>query len=192
MGKITYDCLEEYEYILRTQSTQIITWPQDTPSIAVQSLSHVWPYGLQNARFLCSLLFSGVCSNSCPSSQWCHPTILFSASPFSFCLQSFPAAVSFPVGWFFASEGQSIGASASASVLPMNMQGWIPLRLTGLISLQSKGLSDPAPQFESINFLALSLLYGTTLTSTHNYWKVHSFDHTHLCWQSDVSAFNML
>ena len=81
------------------------------------------------------------CSNSCPSSQWCHPTISSSVSLFSFCPRSFPASGSFPMNQFFASGGQSIGASASASVFPMNIQDWFPLRLTGLISLQSKGLS---------------------------------------------------
>ena len=86
----------------------------------------------------------GACSNSCPSSQWCHPTISSSVVPFSSCLQSFPASGSFPVSqkaWFFASGGQTIGASASASVLPMIIQDWFPLGLTDLISLQSKGLS---------------------------------------------------
>ena len=83
----------------------------------------------------------GACSNSCPSSQWCHPTISFSVIPFSSGLQSFLASGSLPVSQFFASGGQSIGASASASVLPMNIQDWFPLGLTGLISLQYKGLS---------------------------------------------------
>ena len=82
----------------------------------------------------------GVYSNSCPLSQWCHPTISSSAIPFS-CLQCFPASGSFPMSQFFSSGGQSIGASASASVLPMNIQDWFPLGLTGWISLQSKGLS---------------------------------------------------
>ena len=82
-----------------------------------------------------------VCSNSSPLSQWHHPTISSSFIPFSFCLQSFPASGSFPMSQFFASGGQSIGASASASVLPMDIQGWFPFGLAGLISLQSKGLS---------------------------------------------------
>ena len=84
-----------------------------------------------------------ICSNSCPMSQWCHPTILSSVIPFSSCLQSFPATGSFLINQLFASGGQSIGASAStsASVLPMNIQDWFPLGLTGLISLQSKALS---------------------------------------------------
>ena len=78
---------------------------------------------------------------SCPSSQWCHPTTSSSVGPFSSCLQSFPASGSLPMSQFFTSAGQSVGASASASVLPMNIQDWLPLGLTALISLQSKGLS---------------------------------------------------
>ena len=81
------------------------------------------------------------CSNSCPLSQWCHPSILSSIGPFFSCFQSFPASGSFQIGQSFASSGQSIGASGSASVLPMNIQSWFPLGLTGLISLLSKALS---------------------------------------------------
>ena len=98
------------------------------------------PHGLQYARFPCPYLSPRVCLNSCPLSWWCHPTILSSVIPFS-CLPAFPASGSLPMSQLFASSGQSIGASASASVLPKNIQGWFPLRLTGLISLQSKGLS---------------------------------------------------
>ena len=105
-------------------------------------------------------------------------TILYSVAPFSSCPQSFPASRSFPVCWLFASGGQSIGASVSALVLLMNIQGWYPLGLTGLSSLQSKGLLRVffSPTVESINSLALSLLYGPTLKSIHDYWKNHSFD----------------
>ena len=98
-------------------------------------------HGLLHARSPCPTPTPGVCSNSCPSSQWCHPTISSSVIPFSSCLQSFPASGSFPVSQFFASGGQSIGVSAPASVLPMNLQDWFPLGLTGWISLLSKGLS---------------------------------------------------
>ena len=151
------------------------------------------PHGLQLIRLPCPSLFPGVCSNVCPLSRWC-PTISSSDVPFSSCPQSFSASGSFPVSWLFTSGGQSIGASASASVLPMNIQGWFPLGLIGLIPLLSKGLSEsfPAPQFKSINSLAFSLLYGPTLTSIHDYWKNHRFDCTDLCRQSEVSAFNML
>ena len=116
-------------------------------------------------------------SNSCPSSRWCHQTIASSATPFSSCLQPFPVAGSFQMSQFFSSGGQSIGASASASVLPMNIQDWFPLEVTGLISLQSRGLSRVFnTQFKNISSLALSLLYGPTLTSIHDYWRNHSFD----------------
>ena len=101
----------------------------------------LWPHGLQHTRLPCPSPTLGACSNSCPLSRWCHPTISSSVIPFSSCLQSFPASESFPVSQFFASGGQSIGVSASASVLPMNIQDWFPLGWTGWISLQSKGLS---------------------------------------------------
>ena len=99
-----------------------------------------WTHGLQHARLPCPSPSPGAHSNSCPLSQWCHPTILSSIVPFT-CLQSFPASRSFPVSQLFTSSGQRIGASASASVLPMNIQDWFPLGLIGLNSLQSKGLS---------------------------------------------------
>ena len=101
----------------------------------------LWPHGLQHTRLPCPSLSPGVCSNSYSLSQWCYLTISSFAAPFSICLQSFPASWSFPVSWLLASGGQSIGVSASASVLPMNIQGWFPLGLTGLIFLKSKGLS---------------------------------------------------
>ena len=99
------------------------------------------PHGLQHARLPCPLPFPGACSDLCPLSQWCHPTILSSHAPFSSCPLSFLASGSFPMSQFFPSSGQSIGASLSASVLPMSIQGRFPLGLTGLISLLSKGLS---------------------------------------------------
>ena len=110
----------------------------------VQSLSRVplfvTPWTART-RLFCPSPSPGVCSNSCPLIRWCCPTISSSVVPFSSCLPSFPASGSFPVSWLFASGGQSIGASASASVLLMNIQDWFPLGLTGLISLQSKELS---------------------------------------------------
>ena len=99
------------------------------------------PRGLQHTKLPCPSPTPRACSNSCPSSQWCHPTISSSFVPLPSCLQSFPASGSFPMSQFFASGGQTIGASTSASVLPMNIQDWFPLGLTGLISLQSKELS---------------------------------------------------
>ena len=101
----------------------------------------LWPQGLQHARLPCPSLSPRTCSNSCPFSQWCHPTIPSSVIPFSSCPQSFPTSRSSPVRQLFASGGQSVGASASATILQMNIQSWFPLGLTGLISLLLKGLS---------------------------------------------------
>ena len=113
-------------------------WVQLSCSVISDSL---WPHGLQHARPPCPSPTLGVYSNSCPLSQWCHPTISSSVVPFSSCLQSFPASVSFPMSQFFESGGQSIGVSDSASVLPKNNQDWFSLGWTGLISWQSKRLS---------------------------------------------------
>ena len=107
--------------------------------IVTRSCLTLWPHGLQHARLPCPSPTLGACSNSCPSSEWCHPTISSSVVPFSSCSQSFPASGSFPVSQFFTPGGQSIGVSASASVFPMNIQDCFPLGLTGLISLHSKG-----------------------------------------------------
>ena len=106
------------------------------------------------------------------------PTISCFIIPFSSCLQSFTASGSFLVSQFFKLGSQNIGGSDSASVLPVNIQDWFPLRLTNWISLQSKGLSksSPTPQFKSINSSALSFLYSPPITSIHDYWKNHSFD----------------
>ena len=101
----------------------------------------LWPHGLQQMRLPYSSPITEACSNSCLSSWWYHPTISSSAVPLSSCLQSFPASESFPVSQFFASGGQCIGVSDSASVFQMNIQDWFPLGWTGWISLQSKGLS---------------------------------------------------
>ena len=127
---------------------------------------HLQPHGLQHTRILWPSSSPRTHSNSSLSSQWCHPTILSSVIPFPFCLQSFPASGAFPMSQLFASEGQGVGASASASVLPVNIQDGFPLGLTGLISLQSKGLSRI---FSSITDTLLyikqitnkDLLYGT-------------------------------
>ena len=109
-------------------------------SRSVMSYS-LWPDGLQHARLSCPSPTPTVYSNSCSLSQWCHPVISSSVVPFSSCPQSFPASGSFQMSHLFASGGQSIGVSASESVLPMNTQDWSPLGWTGWISLQSKGLS---------------------------------------------------
>ena len=148
----------------------------DQISCSVMSDS-LQPHGLQHTRPPCPSPTPRVYSNSCPLSWWCHPTTSSSAMPFSSYLQSFPASESFQMSQFFASGGQSIGVSASASVLPMNIQDWFPLRWTGWISLQGDfRASSPTPQFKSISSLVLSSLYSPTLTSIHDYWKNHSFD----------------
>ena len=110
-------------------------------SVSQSYLTLCHPMDCSTPGFPCPSSTLGACSNSCPLSQWCHPTISSSVIPFSSHLPSFPASGSFPMSQFFTSGGQSIRASASASVLPMNMQGWFPLGWTGWISLQSKGLS---------------------------------------------------
>ena len=111
--------------------------------------------------------------------------------PFSFCLQSFLASGSFPLSQLFALRGQKTGASASVSVLPMNIQGWFPMGLTGLTTFSPRDSQEscPALQLGSTSFLVLSLLYGPALTSIHDYWKNYSFDYIDLCQQSNVSAF---
>ena len=101
----------------------------------------LWLHGLQHTRPPCPSPSPGACSNSCPLSWWCQPTISSSVVPFSSCLQSFPASGSFLMSQLFASGGQNIAASASASILPMNIQDWFPLGCTGWITSQSKGLS---------------------------------------------------
>ena len=112
--------------------------------LVVHWLSWVWlfgPQGLQHSTLPCPSLSPRVCSDSCPFGQWCFLTIYLSASPFCSWPQSFPASGSFPMSWLFTSGGQTIGASASASVLPVNIPGWYPLGVSGLVSLLSKGLS---------------------------------------------------
>ena len=120
----------------------------------------LWAHGLQHARPPCSSPTPRVYSNSCPSSQWCHSTISPSVIPFSSHLQSFPASESFAVSQFFVSGGQSIGVSASTSVLPMSIQDWFPLG--GLVgspcSWRDSQESSPTPLFKNINSLALSFL----------------------------------
>ena len=125
---------------------QMNVWRTQTFSLSVQFSRSVVsdslrPHGLQHARPPCPSPTPRVYSNSCPLSQWCHPTISSSVVLFSSCLQSFPVSGSFQVSQFCVSGGQNIGVSASISVLPMNTQDWIPLGWTGWISLESEGLS---------------------------------------------------
>ena len=139
-----------------------------TLNTVVQSCLTLWPHGPP-----CPSPAPGVFSNSCPLSRWCH--LVISVGPFS-RLQSFPASRSFPVSQFFTSGGQSIGVTASVSVLPMNIQDWFPLGWTCWISLLGTQESSPTPQFKSINSLVLSFLYSPTRTSIHDYWKNHNLD----------------
>ena len=120
-------------------------------------------HGLEHARLPCPTVTPRTCSNSWSLSWWCHPTISSSAVPFSSCLQSFPASGSFPVSQFFTSGGQSIGASALASVFPMKIQDWFPLRWTGWLSLQSKGLSK-----------------AFTNTTVQKHWKLSLWSNSHI------------
>ena len=129
------------------------------------------PHESQHVRLPCPSPIPRVYSNSCPLSQWCHPIISSSVVPFSSHLQSFPASGSFQVSHLFASGGQNIGVSASASVLPMNIQDWSPLGWTGWISLHARDSqeSSPKPQPKSIKSSVLSFLYSPTLTSIHDH-----------------------
>ena len=131
-------CVASQDFVLGWCCFPLLSSIQFSCSVVSNSL---WPHGLQHARLPCPSPIPGACSNSCPLSWWCHPTISSSLIPFSSCLQSFLASGSFPRSQFFASGGQRSGVSASASVLPMNIQDWFPLGWTGWISLQSKGLS---------------------------------------------------
>ena len=151
-------------------SVMLFVSVQFSPIILSDSLR---PHGLQHTRPPCPSPTPGVYLNSCPLSQWCHLTISSSVILFSSHLQSFPASGSLQMSQFFSSGGQSIGVSASASVLPMNTQDWSPLGWTCWISLQSKGLSRV---FKSINSSVLSLLHSPTLTSIHDHWKNRSLD----------------
>ena len=142
----------------------------------------LWLYGLQHAGIPCPSP-SQTCSNSSwslmdPSSQWCHPTISSSVVSFSSCLQSFPASGSFPMSQFFASGGQIIGVSALTSVLPMNIQDWFPLGLTGWISLESKGLSGvfSSTTVQKCQFFGVQPSLWSNSHTTHDYWKNHSLD----------------
>ena len=146
-------------------------------SLSVMSDS-LQPQGLQHTRPPCSSPTPGVYSNSCPLSQWCHSIISSSVIPFSYSLRSFPASGSFLMSQLFTSGGQCIGVSASASVLPINIQGdflqdWLAWSPCSPRDFQEP---SPTPQLKSINSLVLSFLYNPALTYIHDNWKNHSFD----------------
>ena len=159
-----------YKYI-----SEPLRWMWSSFIIVFSALGSWFP---QFSLVPCPSPTPGAYSNSCPLSQWCHPTTSSSVVPFSSRLQSSPASGSFPMSQFFTSGGQSIGASASASVLSVNIQVQFPLNsLAGSpCSPRDSQESSPTPQFKSINPLVLSFLYSPTLTSIHECWKNHSFD----------------
>ena len=171
-------------YLLCTQFSSV----QFSHSVMSDSL---WPHELQHARPPCPSPTPGVYPNSCPLSRWCHPAISSSVVPFSSCPQSCPASGSFPMSQLFTWGGQSIGVSASASVLPVNTKDWSPLGWIGGISLQSKGHS----RVFSKTTVQKHQFFGAQLSSQSNshiiydHWKNQSLDETDLCWQSNVSAF---
>ena len=153
----------------------------------------LWPHGLQRSRLPCPSLSPWVYSNSCPLSQWCHPTISSSVVPFFSGLQSFPASGSFPMSHFFLSCGQTIGASASAYILPMSYSGLISFRIDWFDHLAVQGTLQSLLQHYSSS--ALSLLYDPTLTSIHNYWgekKSIALTYTDICHKVMSLLFNML
>ena len=153
-----------------------------------------WSHGVQHAKFPHPSPSPRVSPSSCPLNWWCHPTISSFVTIFSFCFQSFPVSGSFPVSQLFTSGVQSIGASASATVLTKRIQGWFPLRLTSLISLLSNGLSRAfsSTKFQSINSLVFCLLHCPALISVHDYWKDPCLGYMDLCWKSDTFAFPLI
>ena len=132
----------------------------------------------RHARLPCPSPSLGACSNSCPLSRWCHPTISSSVVPFPYLPSIFPSIRTFPMSQFFVSGGQIIWVSVSASVLSVYIQDWFPLGWTGWISLQSKGFSRVFSNntVQKHQFSTLSFLYSPTLIFIHDYWKNHSFD----------------
>ena len=182
--------------VFSNESALCIRWPKYWNfSFSISSVHSVVSNSLQShepqhARPPCPSPTPRVYPNSCPLSWWCHPTTSSSVIPFSSCPQSFPASGSFPMSHLFTSDDQSIGVSTSASVFLMSVQGWFPLRLTGLIPCCPKDSqeSSPVPQFQGIYFSALHLLYSPSLTIIHDHWEDYSLDYTHLCWKSNISA----
>ena len=166
------------------QATKFYCIAQWTISFSSVQFSHsvvsdsLGPHELQHTRPPCPSPTPRVHPNSCPLSRWYHPTISPSVFPFSSCPQSFPGSMSFPMSQLFASRGQSIGVSASASILPMSTQDWSPFGWTvgSLCSPRDSQESSPTPQFKSINSSVLRFLHSPTLTSIQDYWKNHSFD----------------
>ena len=151
----------------------------------------LWPHGLQDARLSCPSPSPRACSDTCPLSWWCHPNISSSVVSFSSYFQSFPASEYFPKSLVFASGGQNTGVSASASVLQMNIHDWFPLGFTGLISLQSKGLSTVFSNTTVWKYQFFNPQPSLWFNSHIHMWllKNHSFDYMDPCQQINVSSF---
>ena len=148
------------------------------------------PHGLQHFRYSCPSPSPRPCSNSCPLSQWCHPTTSSSVVPFSSCLLWFPALRSFPMSRSLHQVDKVLQLQLQIS--PFNEYSGLTSFMIDwfdLLAVQGTLKSSPAPQFKIIKSSVLSLLYGSTLTSIHDYWKNQSSDYTDLCWQSNVFAF---
>ena len=152
--------------------------------------SSLRPHGLQHTRLPCPSVSPRVCSNLCPLSCQCYPTISSSVAPFTSCPHSFPESGSCPMSQLFASGGQSIGASAPATVFPMNMQGWFPLGLNSLLLAVQATLRSLLQYHSSKALIQCSVFFMVQLSHQYTtYWKNHSFDYMDLCQQSNVSAF---
>ena len=161
----SYKTYDEYSKLDTTQQLNNKILPYKETVVGIQFSRSVvsdclWPHELQHTRLPCPSPTPGVYLNSCPLNQWCHPAISSSVVPFSSCLQYFPASVYFQMNQFLTSGGQSIGVSASASVLPMNIQDWFPLGWTSWISLHSKGLSR---------------VFFNTTVEKHQFFSTHLF-----------------
>ena len=168
---ISHQCPELKEKYLYFNFSSV----QFSRSVVSESLQSHEP---QHTRPPCPSPTPRLFPNPCPLCPWCFPTISSSAFPFSSCPQSLPASGSFQMSQLFSLGGQTIGVSASTSVLPVNTQDWYPLGWTGWIPLPSRDSqeSSPTPQFKNVNSSVLSFLYIPTLTSIYNHWKNHSLD----------------
>ena len=175
---ILFDCIPRNGIVGSYGNSVFSFWRSCILFSIVSQFSHsvvsdsLWPHGLQRARLPCPSQSPRACLNSHPSSRWCRPINSSSVVPFASCLQSFPTSVT----QFFASGGQSIGASSSASALPMNIQGWFPLELTDLLAVQGTLKSLLQHHSSKASILRSAFFLLPTLTSIHDYWKNHSFD----------------
>ena len=185
--------IQNFKLSLRISDPGQVRWRAALAVQLVLASSLGTTHGLQRSRLSCPSSPPRVCSDSCPLSRWSHPSISSSVVPFFSCLQSFPASESSPMSWLFASDGQSIEASTSASALPINIHGWF-LRIPGLIFLEVQVPLENLLQHHSSK--ASIRTEDTTqpsscptLTCVFDYWKTHGFNYTDLCQQSDVSTF---